>query len=153
MRFSSAHCETVSAGADEALAANWLVNELPRVRAERALDALPFGPHELVGLLRLLASDQVTATAAREVLAELAEHGGDPAAIVAARGLRSLSDEAALRDIVDEIVRDNPQKVQQYRAGRTGLFGFFMGQAMQKTGGRASAEVLKRLFEAKLQAP
>jgi glutaminyl-tRNA synthetase len=145
--------ETVTAGADERLAGNWIVNELPRVRGERVLDALPFGPRELAGLLRLVASEQITAAGAREVLAELAAKGGEPAAIVAARGLLQLSDEGALRGVVDEILALNPQKVEQYRSGRTGLFGFFMGQAMQQTGGRANAEALKRILEERLTPP
>ena len=138
--------ETTAAGADEQLAANWIVNELPRVRGERALDALPFGPAQLAGLARLVASDQITTTAAREVLAELAANGGDPAAIVAARGLLQLSDENALAVVIDEVLGAHPRKVEQYRAGRTGLLGFFMGQVMQRTGGRANPERVRRLL-------
>ncbi|HSJ15422.1 MAG TPA: glutamine--tRNA ligase/YqeY domain fusion protein [Longimicrobiales bacterium] len=142
--------ETSAAGADALLAANWIVNELPRVRAERALDALPFGPRELAGLLRLVASGQITTAAAREVLAELAERGGEPAAIVAARGLLQLSDESALGAIIDEILAANPEKAAQYRAGRTGLLGFFMGQVMKRTGGRANPERVQHLLAARL---
>ena len=142
--------EAVKAGADERLAASWIVNELPRVRGERPVEELPFGPRELAGLLQLVADGSVNASAAREVLGELASEGGDPQRIVAARALGQLSDERALAELVDAVLAANPEKVAQYRSGRTGLLGFFMGQVMQRSGGRAHPERTRELLSERL---
>ena len=142
--------ESVQLGAAEAAAASFIVNELPRVRGDRAADALPFGPRELAALLQLVHGGTITTAAAREVLAELAADGGEPAAIVERRGLRQLSDDAALGALVDQVIADYPDKAAQYRGGKTGLLGFFVGQAMQRSGGRANPERLKALLGARL---
>jgi glutaminyl-tRNA synthetase len=142
--------ETVKASGDEQLAASWIVNELPRVRGERAVEELPFGPGELASLLQLVAGGAINTTAARDVLAELAASGGDPERIVQARGLGQLSDDDALSRLLDEVLTASPDKVAQYRAGRTGLLGFFMGQVMQRSGGRANPERARDLLSERL---
>jgi glutaminyl-tRNA synthetase len=130
--------------------ANWIVNELPRERGDRALSELPFGGQEVAALVTLVDDGTLSGTSAREVLAEMAASGGDPRAIVERRGLRQINDEPALARVIDELLASNPEKVQQYRDGRTGLLGFFIGQAMGRTGGRANPELLKRLLADRL---
>jgi glutaminyl-tRNA synthetase len=130
--------------------ANWIVNELPRERGDRTLSELPFGGREVAALVALLDDGTLSGTSAREVLAEMAASGGDPRTIVERRGLRQISDEAALAAIADEVISANTAKVQQYREGRTGLLGFFIGQVMARTGGRANPELLKRILGSRL---
>jgi Asp-tRNA(Asn)/Glu-tRNA(Gln) amidotransferase B subunit len=81
------------------------------------------------------------------VLAVLAKEGGDPASIVDQLGLRQVSGEAELEPFVRQVIDANANKVADYRGGRTGLMGFFIGQVMRATGGRANPEVARTLLE------
>jgi Asp-tRNA(Asn)/Glu-tRNA(Gln) amidotransferase B subunit len=139
-------------GASPRAVANWIIHELPRERRDREIGELPFGGRELGALVALVEEGVISSSAGREVLAELADKGGDPAAIVERRGLRQVSDEAALRPVVDDVLAANPAKIAEYRAGRTGLLGFFVGQVMGRTGGRANPERVRALLEAALAA-
>jgi Asp-tRNA(Asn)/Glu-tRNA(Gln) amidotransferase B subunit len=142
--------DAVGWGAPREAAANWIVNELPRELRGRTIADLPFGGRELGELVRLVEDGVVSSTGAREVLAELTAQGGSPTAIVDARGLRQVSDEQALWPVVEAVLEESPAKVDQYRAGRTGLLGFFVGQVMRKTAGKANPEVVSRLVKNRL---
>ncbi len=133
--------------------ARYMVNELPRELKDRSPDTLPFGGPELAGLVDLIEEGVITASAAREVLATLAAQGGQPQEIVDRKGLRQISDAAALEPIIDEIVRANPDKVTAFQEGRSGLIGFFVGQVMAKTGGRANPELTRASLEKRLRRP
>jgi len=126
--------------------ANWVIHELPRERAGRAIAELPFGAKELAALVRLVEQGRVSSTAARQVLAELAARGGDPERIVEEQGLAQISDEAELEGVVRDVLAANAAKVAEYRAGKTGLIGFFMGQVMGRTRGRANPEKARELL-------
>jgi glutaminyl-tRNA synthetase len=80
----------------------------------------------------------------------MAESDGDPATIVERLGLSQISDDAALTPIVDEVLTSHGERVAAYRAGRTGLLGFFVGQVMSRTGGRANPERVKALLTERL---
>jgi glutaminyl-tRNA synthetase len=142
--------KTMQSGAPARSAANWIINELPRETKERDLASLPFGGPELASLLARIEDGTLTTNAAREVLAELAAKGGDPARIIEKRGLEQVSDSSALTAIIDEVLQSNPDKVSAYRGGRTGLLGFFVGQIMARTGGRANPELARNLLESRL---
>jgi glutaminyl-tRNA synthetase len=129
----------------------WVTNELGRVRKERGLDALRFGGRELGEVVALVDAGTISASAAKEVLAELAERGGSPAAIVAARGLGKETDAAALGEVVRAVVAAHPDEVGRYRAGKHGLMGFFVGAVMRGSGGRADAAVVRELLGRQLE--
>jgi Asp-tRNA(Asn)/Glu-tRNA(Gln) amidotransferase B subunit len=95
-------------------------------------------------------SGEITGAAAKEVFAEMVLRGGDPQQIIAERGLAQVSDEATIAAIVDEVLGANPDKVDQYRAGKTGLFGFFVGQVVRSSQGKANPQVVQRLLDARL---
>ena len=129
--------------------AKFIVNEVPREARER-IHELPLEPDALAALIDLVETGGISSSAAREVLGEMIERGGHPVAIVEQRGLSQVSDELSLQAIVDDVLSANPAKVGEYRGGKVGLLGFFVGQAMAKTGGRANPAVLKRLLEERL---
>jgi Asp-tRNA(Asn)/Glu-tRNA(Gln) amidotransferase B subunit len=81
---------------------------------------------------------------------EIIKTGQTPAAIVEAQGLLQISNDAEIEQIVDRVLAENPQPVAQYRAGKTGLLGFFVGQAMKATGGRANPQIVNELLRKKL---
>ncbi|MCL4455517.1 MAG: glutamine--tRNA ligase/YqeY domain fusion protein [Deinococcus sp.] len=127
--------------------ASWVVNELgSAIRAgEKAVS-----PSQLAQLVALVKEGIITNRIAKGVLEEAIQRGADPAELVKQKGLRQLSDAADLEPIVERLIRQNPDKANALRGGRTGLMGFFVGQAMRETGGRANAEVVQRLVNQKL---
>ena len=136
----------VEAGAMPRTIAKLIVNDMPREARENVAD-LPIGGPEVGLLAHLIDTNEISTSAARDVLSELIETGGNPATIVEKRGLRQLSDEDALRGTVEDVLRENPSKVDEYRAGKTGLLGFFVGQAMAKTRGKGNPAMLKTMVE------
>jgi len=136
--------EAVAAGAPAGAAANLVVNEVARELRERG-DALRLTPAGLAGLARLLDEGKVTATVAKEVLAEAAASGDDPAALVAARGLDRPLTEDEVRELVRQAVDAHPNEVASYRAGKAGLKGFFVGRVMRASSGRADPALVQRL--------
>jgi len=143
----------LGAGASPVGVANWVINELPREIGDRTLENLPFGGADLGRLVQLVEDGTLSSSAAREVLAEMVTGGETPDAIVERRGLQQINDEAALAPIVEQVVGANAAKAEEYRAGRTGLIGFFVGQVMRQTGGKANPELVRRLLEARLAQP
>ena len=136
---------------DAAGLAKWIVNEVPRVLGDRPMAALPFGGRELARLVELVSQGDVSGRAAREVLAVLAEEGGDPDAVIEARGLGRVSDASTLHPLVARLVEENPAQAQGYRDGKTGLMGFFVGKVMKETNGAADPEVTQNLLREALK--
>jgi len=141
----------ISTGASARAAANWIVHELPRELDGRSVESLPFDGSILGRLVALVEDGTLSSTTGREVLGEMVRGGGGPEEIVERRGLRQISDGHALAPVVAEVVGTNAGKVAEYRAGRSGLLGFFVGQVMRRTGGRANPELVSRLLEEALR--
>jgi glutaminyl-tRNA synthetase len=140
----------VQAGAPAEAVAKWIVNELPRETGGRAIGELPFGGAQVGALVKLAEDGTLSSTAARQVLAEMAKGGGEPAEIVNRLGLRQVSDAGALAPAVDAVLAANAAKAAEYRGGKTGLMGFFVGQVMRQSGGKANPEVVRALLEERL---
>ncbi|MEO8430473.1 MAG: Asp-tRNA(Asn)/Glu-tRNA(Gln) amidotransferase subunit GatB [Acidobacteriota bacterium] len=124
------------------LAANWVTGEVLRWMKDRRISpedaaSFPVAPHRLAGLLRLLDAGEISAASAKEVFAEMVDSPAEASAIVAEKGLGRISDSGALDGVVAAIVAGNPSQVDLYRAGKTQTFGWFVGQVMKQTGGRA----------------
>jgi len=140
--------ERVCSVAPPRLAANWVTWEILRWMKERKVspeDALsfPVGPDRLAGLLGMLESGDVSAASAKEVLAAMIDSPAEPAAIVAEKGLGKIQDAGALDALAAEIVAANPSQAEIYRSGKTQTFGWFVGQVMKKTGGRADPAAVR----------
>ena len=131
--------------------ASWIINELPREARGRPLASLPFGPAELGRLVALVDRGVVSRVAAKEVLAELAERGGDPEAIVDRLGVRQVGERDALLRYVDRVLSAWSGKVEEYRAGKQGLLGFFVGQVVRESGGGADPRAVKKILEERLE--
>jgi glutaminyl-tRNA synthetase len=137
-------------GASAAGVANWVIHELPRALGERTTAKLPFGGAALGRLVALVEDGSLSSSAARDVLAEMVETGATPDDVVDRLGLRQLSDADQLGDVVDQVLAANPAKVAEYRAGKRGLLGFFVGEVMRATKGRANPELSKELLGQRL---
>ena len=143
---------STDADADPAALASWLVNEVPRALAGTDLEDARLTPEAFAALVALVTRERVSATVAKELLAELATQGGDPAALVEQRGLGRLDDAAALAATVEGILDAHPDEVAAYLGGKEGLIGFFIGQAMRATGGRADAKAVRDALTTALNA-
>lgn len=143
--------EAVASGRDGKQAANWVINELfGRLNKEgRGIEASPIAPGQLGGLIDMIGSGEISGKIAKDVFEILWSEGGDPAAIVEARGLRQVTDMGAIERAVDEIVAANPAKVEQARA-KPSMAGWFVGQVMKATGGKANPQAVNELVKAKL---
>ncbi len=142
--------EAVAAHDNPKAITNWIIHGLLPARKDTPMDALPFTAAQLAALVALIDEGALSSRLAKEVFAEMMQHGGDPAEIVEKKGLTQLSDPDALTPLIDKLLAAYPDKADQYRAGKTGLLGFFVGQVMRQTGGKANPQLVKELVEAKL---
>ncbi|MCB0882011.1 MAG: Asp-tRNA(Asn)/Glu-tRNA(Gln) amidotransferase subunit GatB [Thermoleophilia bacterium] len=131
--------ERVAAVAPAKSAANWVRGELRAQLRERGQEPWESNvtPAALGEIIAMAEAREVSMPNAKAVLAELIANGGDPRAIVEAKGLGAISDEGELEALVDRLIADNPAQVQQLRDGKDKVIGFFVGQAMKATQGRA----------------
>ncbi|MCS6781746.1 MAG: Asp-tRNA(Asn)/Glu-tRNA(Gln) amidotransferase subunit GatB [Gloeomargarita sp. SKYBB_i_bin120] len=142
----------VAAGADPKQAANWLTGDVTAwLKAQkRDIRDLACQPQELAELIGLIQAGTISGKIAKDLLPELLTQGGSPKALVEARGLTQVSDPALLNAWIDEVLAAHPQELQQYRAGKTKLFGFFVGKVMQHSKGRADPKRTNELLKQKL---
>ena len=143
----------VLAGADPKAAANWISGDIAaHVNANRlTYSDLPLRPEQLAEMVAMIDRGTISGKIAKEILPELLRNGGSPKAIVAEKGLGMISDPAAITAIVDELLAAHPAEVEAFRGGKKKLQGFFVGQLMKKTGGRADPKLANRILSEKLQ--
>ncbi|GIL37857.1 Asp-tRNA(Asn)/Glu-tRNA(Gln) amidotransferase subunit GatB [Roseiterribacter gracilis] len=148
----AAFYEEVAKGRDPKLAANWTITELLGVlnREGKDLADSPVSAAKLGGLIDLISDNTISGRIAKEVFAEMVETGKEAAAIVEEKGLRQVVDTGAIDKLVDEVMAANQDKVAEYRGGKDKLFGFFVGQAMKVSGGKANPALLNETLKKKL---
>jgi aspartyl-tRNA(Asn)/glutamyl-tRNA(Gln) amidotransferase subunit B len=142
-----------AAPADPKLAANWVMGELAAALNKESLDigATRVAAAQLAGLLRRISDQTISGKLAKEVFEALWAGGADADAVIAERGLQQITDSAAIGRVIDEVFSRNPGQLAEYRAGKDKLFGFFVGQVMKATGGKANPAQLNELLRAKLK--
>ena len=148
---SADYFEAVAKGREAKQAANWVVNELfGRLNKEgRSIADSPVTADQLGSVLDLIKSGTISGKIAKDVFDIVWAEGGDPAAIVAARGLTQVTDAGAIEQAVDEVIAANPEKAEQAKA-KPALAGWFVGQVMKATGGKASPQAASELIKKKL---
>jgi aspartyl-tRNA(Asn)/glutamyl-tRNA(Gln) amidotransferase subunit B len=136
---------------DAKAAANWVINDLTgRLNKEgRGIDASPVTAPQLGAILDLIAAGTISGKIAKELFEICWSEGGDPHAIVEARGMKQVTDLAAIEKAVDDIIADNPDKVEQAKA-KPALIGWFVGQVMKASGGKANPQAVNELLKRKL---
>jgi aspartyl-tRNA(Asn)/glutamyl-tRNA(Gln) amidotransferase subunit B len=144
--------ETVAKGGDPKLAANWVLNELlGRLNKDgKTLDESPLSAQHLAGLLALIADNTISGKIAKDVFSIMFETGKEAGAIVEEKGLRQVTDTGAIEKIVDDVIAANPDNVAAYKGGKDKLFGFFVGQVMKNSGGKANPDIVNQLLKKKL---
>jgi aspartyl-tRNA(Asn)/glutamyl-tRNA(Gln) amidotransferase subunit B len=143
--------EAVAEGRDGKQAANWVINELfGRLNKEgRRLADSPVAPAQLGGIIDLIGGGEISGKIGKELFEIVYTEGGDPAGIVEARGMRQVTDTGAIEAAVDAVIAANPDKAGQARA-KPSMAGWFVGQVMKATGGKANPQAVQQLVRAKL---
>jgi len=143
---------TVAASGNARTSANWIRSELLRELESAGLtaSAAPVSPAELGKLLRLVEEDKISGKQGKEVLVEMFKTGKSAAAIVAEQGLVQVSDTAEIDRVIDEILAANQGQLASYRSGKEALFGFFVGQVMKASKGKANPRIVNERLKAKL---
>jgi aspartyl-tRNA(Asn)/glutamyl-tRNA(Gln) amidotransferase subunit B len=144
--------ERVAAGRDAKAAANWVMGDLFGAlnRLGAGIEQSPVSAEQLGALIDLIADSTLSGRLAKEVFAEMIATGTDPATIVEAKGLRQVTDTGAIESAIDEVLAAHIDKVAEYRAGRDKLYGFFIGQVMRATQGKANPALVNQLLKEKL---
>ena len=148
---SASFFEAVARGRDGKMAANWVINELfGRLNKEsRTIADTPLSAAQLGGVIDLIASGEISGKMAKDLFEILWTEGGDPAEVAAARGMKQVTDTSAIEAAVDEIIAANPAQVEKARANPK-LAGWFTGQVLKATGGKANPATVNALVAAKL---
>ena len=154
-RATADYFETVAANMGEAkLAANWVSGELGAALNRDNLDIADskVDAGALAGLLKRIQDNTISGKIAKEVFTVMWEEGGDADSIIDSKGLKQITDSGELEALVDKVIADNPEQVEQLRAGKDKVLGFFVGQIMKATQGKANPGQINQILRDKLSA-
>ena len=128
--------------------ANWLLSDVSRILNEKELepDSIPFTAEQLAKLVELIDKGTISSAIGKKVIEELFENPKDPEEIIKEKGWIQISDEGAIKQVVEKILEANPQSVADYKAGKDRALGFLVGQAMKETKGKANPQMLNKMF-------
>jgi aspartyl-tRNA(Asn)/glutamyl-tRNA(Gln) amidotransferase subunit B len=139
-------------GGQTKLCANWVMGDLLGFlnKENKDITVSPVSPERLAGLLRRIQDQTVSGKIAKEVFEALWNSQGDADTIIEQRGLKQITDTTVLEEVIDEVIRANPEQLAQYRAGKDKLLGFFVGQVMKASKGKANPQQVNELLVKKL---
>ncbi|MEX5726854.1 aspartyl-tRNA(Asn)/glutamyl-tRNA(Gln) amidotransferase subunit B [Rhodovulum iodosum] len=148
---SAAYFEAVAAGRDGKMAANWVINELfgRLKKEEHDITESPVSPAQLGGIIDLIAKGDISGKIAKDLFEIVYTEGGDPAEIVEARGMKQVTDTGEIEKVVDEIIAANPAQVEKAKQNPK-LAGWFVGQVMKATGGKANPKAVNEIVAKRL---
>jgi aspartyl-tRNA(Asn)/glutamyl-tRNA(Gln) amidotransferase subunit B len=142
----------VSGGADAKQAANWIMGDIAAYLKNSGLNIteIALKPENLAELIQLIDKGTISGKIGKDILPELLTKGGSVQKLVESKGLIQISDTGELEKIIDEVIAANPNELAKFRSGKTNLKGFFVGQVMKKTSGRADPKLTNQLLDQKL---
>ena len=128
--------------------ANWLLSDVSRILNEKELEPsdIPFTAEHLAKLVELIEKGTISSAIGKKVVTELFENPKDPEEIIKEKGWIQISDEGAIKEVVEKVIAENPQSVADYKAGKDKAIGFLVGQAMKETKGKANPQMLNKMF-------
>ncbi|MEP3439458.1 MAG: Asp-tRNA(Asn)/Glu-tRNA(Gln) amidotransferase subunit GatB [Hoeflea sp.] len=143
--------EEVASGRDGKMTANWIINDLLGAlnKSGKGIEETPVSPAQLGGVIDLIKDGTISGKIAKDLFEIIWEEGGDPAEVVEARGMKQVTDTGAIEKAVDEVIAANPDQVAKAQA-KPALAGWFVGQVMKATGGKANPKAVQDLVKAKL---
>ncbi len=147
--------ETTKLSGQAKTAANWIMGDLLRFYKDSNVDIKDLShsrvsPKMLAGMISLVEKGTISGKIAKTVMEEMYRSGQDPQKIIEEKGLVQISNTDEIEKIVDKVIEENPKPVEQYRLGKTGNFGFFVGQVMKATGGRANPQTVNEILKKRL---
>jgi len=144
--------ETAAKGRDAKIAANWIASDLFGVLNKQGLDITeaPVSAVQLGGLIDLIGDGTISGRIAKDVFYDMVESRKDAADIVSEKGLKQVSDTGELETIIDGIISGADNQVAQFRSGNEKIIGWFVGQVMQQTQGKANPKIVNELLRKKL---
>ena len=127
---------------------NWIISDISRILNESEMDPIeiPFDANQLAKLVMLIDKGTISSSIGKKVLVELFENPRDPVQIIDEKGWLQISDEGAIKAVVQKVIELNPQSVADYKAGKERAIGFLVGQAMKETKGKANPQMLNKMF-------
>ncbi|MBD3791138.1 MAG: glutamine--tRNA ligase/YqeY domain fusion protein [Campylobacterales bacterium] len=150
-KLSSFYEEALSVSSSPVTIANIVANEVARELKEKQAEELKFNAKQIAELVKMVDDETISNKIAKQVFEEMAKSGANPAQIVEAKGLVQISDPAVIVPIIDEVIAKNPDNVEKFKAGNSKLLGFFVGQVLKATGGKANPQVVNELVAEKLK--
>lgn len=144
--------EKAAKGHDAKKVANWLMGDFFAMLNEKKVELKdsPVSAENLGKLVELVTSNVINGKTAKDVFAIMAETGGDPEKIVEEKGLKQVTDSGAIEAVIDEVIASSPENVAAYKAGKTALMGWFVGQVMKASKGKANPGMVNQLLKSKL---
>ena len=136
----------VNKGTKPKSASNWVMGEFIRIVKERGMDSARITPEQLARIISLVEEATISGSAAKKVFEDVFATGKDPDGVVKEKGLAQVSDEDAIRAEVKKILKNHPDEVAQFRGGREKVLGFFVGQVMKATKGKANPKVVNKIL-------
>ena len=146
---------TLAAGAPAKQSANWIMGDISaylNINPGMAIGDLKLQPSALAELINLIEDSTISNKIGKDILPELLEKGGSAKAIVASKGLVQISDPAVIESAVDEVISAFPDELAQFKSGKTKMLGFFVGQVLKKTGGKADPKLTNQIVAKKLNS-
>ena len=149
---TSKYFEDVSKNSDVKLATNWITGELFALLNNKSIEITksPITSENLAKLINLIKDGTISGKIAKTVFEIMADSGKDPKKIVEEKGLKQQSDPKELEKIIDKVISDNPKNVEAYKSGKDKLFGFFVGQVMKQSNGKANPQLVNEILKKKL---
>ena len=150
---TSKYFEEVIENSDVKLSTNWITGELFALLNEKNLEISqsPISAKSLSKLINLIKNGTISGKIAKSVFEIMKDVNKDPLTIVEEKGLKQQSDPKELEKLIDNVIKENPDKVKDYKSGKDKLFGFFVGQAMKESGGKANPQLLNEILKKKLK--
>ncbi len=146
-QLSSLYEEALTTHSSPINIANLITNEVARELKNKSIDELKFTPKQIATLIKMVDDKTISTKIAKQVFEEMSKNGEEPTQIVESKGLIQISDPAVILPIIEDIIAKNPENVEKYRAGNSKLFGFFVGQVLKATGGKANPKVVNELLK------
>lgn len=150
-KLSSFYEETLSKLNSPVSIANIVANEVAKELKEKQANELKFTASQIAELIKMVDDEIISNKIAKQIFEEMSQTGVNPSKIVEDKGLVQISDQSIILPIIDEIISKNPDNVEKFKAGNTKLLGFFIGQVLKATGGKANPQVVNELVAEKLK--
>ena len=127
---------------------NWLTSDIARILNEKEMepDQIPFSAEDLAELVELTDNGTISTKIGKKVLEELFENPHSPKKIIEEKGWIQISDEGTIKKVVEDVLKNNPKSIEDYKAGKDRALGFLVGQAMKETKGKANPQMLNKMF-------